>query len=226
MVDICFATDYTAYDTYRYIQQRNYTMQKRQNQSVRQLVYVAVFTAIIAIIAQISIPMPGGVPMTLQTLAVPLAGIVLGRKGGTASTLLYVLLALCGVPVLAGFSGGPGVVFGMTGGFIVSFPLMAFLAGWGYMLFDKMKRKGNENNSVSRYAVLVLSLVIGSIVNYLVGMIWFSVVTGSSMKEAFLLCVAPFLVTGIIKIILAAWIGPLLRSVLIRAHVLEAADAA
>ena len=83
-----------------------------QNQKVRDLVYIAVFTAIIAVLAQISIPMPGGVPMTLQTFAVPLAGLVLGTKRGTLSALLYVLLGTLGVPVFAGLSGGPGIVLG------------------------------------------------------------------------------------------------------------------
>ena len=83
----------------------------RQTTNVKDICYIAIFTAIIAIMAQISIPLPGGVPLTLQTLAVPLAGIILGAKRGTLSTLVYILLAMVGVPVLAGLSGGIGVVF-------------------------------------------------------------------------------------------------------------------
>ncbi|MBQ4361450.1 MAG: biotin transporter BioY [Lachnospiraceae bacterium] len=189
-----------------------------QNQKVRDLVYIAVFTAIIAVLAQISIPMPGGVPMTLQTFAVPLAGLVLGTKRGTLSALLYVLLGTLGVPVFAGLSGGPGIVLGVTGGFIVSFPIMALLAGLGRSYSDRMAA-----GAVRGYAVLIAFLILGAVANYIVGMIWFSVVTGGSLTEAFALCVAPFIPTSIIKIILVSWIGPLLRSVLIRAHVLEPA---
>ncbi len=97
-------------------------------QNVRNLVQIAAFTALLAIMAQISIPMPAGVPMTMQTLAVPLAGLILGANRGTLATVLYVLLGIFGVPVFAGFSGGPGIAFGITGGFIISFPLMAYLA--------------------------------------------------------------------------------------------------
>ena len=58
-------------------------------QNVRNLVQIAAFTALLAIMAQISIPMPAGVPMTMQTLAVPLAGLILGAKRGTLATVLY-----------------------------------------------------------------------------------------------------------------------------------------
>lgn len=196
-----------------------------QKTAVRQWIYVAVFTAITAVMAQLSIPMPGGVPMTLQTLAVPLAGLVLGRKYGTMSSVLYVLLALCGLPVLAGMSGGLGVVLGMTGGFIVSFPLMAYLAGWGIVLADTKKRENPESSVLGRSWIIIVFLVLGAVINYLAGMAWFSVVTGSSMKEAFVLCVAPFLPTSALKILAAAWLGPVLRATLIRAHVLEAPHA-
>ena len=199
-------------------------MKKGHKITVSELVQIAVFTAIIAAMAQISIPMPGGVPMTLQTLAVPLAGLVLGRKNGTISAVLYVLLALCGVPVLAGFSGGPGMVFGMTGGFILSFPFMAFFAGWGMVFFDRLKKSG-KGGRARGYAVIAVFLVIGAVINYLAGTVWFSLVTGSSMAQAFLLCVAPFIPTSVLKIILDTWLGPLLRATLLRAHILEVRDA-
>ena len=96
-------------------------MQNRKSSlSVTDLCYIALFTALIAVLAQISIPLPGGVPLTLQTLAVPLAGIVLGPRRGTFSTLLYVLLGAIGIPVFANFTGGLGIVLGVTGGFIIS----------------------------------------------------------------------------------------------------------
>ena len=69
-------------------------------------------------------------------------------------------------------------------------------------------------------------LIAGAAVNYLIGMVWFAAATGGSMKEAFVLCVLPFLPTAVVKIILAWWLGPLLRSVLIRAHVIRISDGA
>ena len=171
------------------------------------LCLTAIFTAIISILAQISIPMPAGVPMTLQTLAVPLAGIVLGAKRGTISTLLYVLLAAIGVPVLAGLTGGIGAVFGMTGGFIFSFPLMALAAGL-------VANRGTKS------PLLWLGLVLGAVINYAVGTVWFMFVTGTAFGAAFAACVLPFIPTSIIKILLAGLLGTLLRKTLVRAGLL------
>ncbi len=99
--------------------------------SVREICYSGLFAAVIAIMAQISIPMPGGVPMAMQTFAITLAAVVLGAKLSTVSSVIYLLLGAVGVPVLANFSGGFDKFIGPTGGFLISFPLMAFIIGWG-----------------------------------------------------------------------------------------------
>ena len=72
--------------------------------SIQDICSIAIMTAITAVMAQISIPMPLGVPMTMQTFAITLAGIVLGSKKGGMSILVYVLLGAIGVQVFAGFS--------------------------------------------------------------------------------------------------------------------------
>ena len=87
------------------------------------IVYCGIFATITAILAQISIPLPGGVPLTLQTFAVSLAGILLGSKKGFISILVYVLMGAIGLPVFSGFSAGIGAIVGATGGFILSFPI-------------------------------------------------------------------------------------------------------
>ena len=92
--------------------------------SVRDICYSGLFAAVISIMAQISIPMPGGVPMTMQTFAITLAAVVLGAKLSTVSSVIYLLLGAVGVPVLANFSGGFDKFIGPTGGFLISFPLM------------------------------------------------------------------------------------------------------
>ena len=93
--------------------------------------HISIFAAIIAVCAQVSLPMPYGVPLTLQTFAIQLAGVVLGPKKGALAALVYITLGAVGVPVFAGFTGGMGIVLGVTGGFILSFPLLALLAGIG-----------------------------------------------------------------------------------------------
>ena len=72
---------------------------------------MALCTAVMVIMAQISIPMPMGVPMTMQTFAVTLAAVVLGAKKGALSAFVYILLGAVGLPVLAGFTGAHGRIF-------------------------------------------------------------------------------------------------------------------
>jgi biotin transport system substrate-specific component len=167
---------------------------------------MGIFAAIIAVCAQLSFPMPYGVPMSLQTFAIPLAGIVLGAKKGVLSTLVYVLLGAIGIPVFAGFTGGLGIVIGPTGGFILSFPFMALSAGIG-----------EAKNSKTW---LLLWLALGTVINYLCGMYVFSLVMSSGIKTAFAVCVLPFILPDIVKIVLVAVWGRMIKQMLIKSKVL------
>ena len=157
--------------------------------SVRDICYSGLFAAVIAIMAQISIPMPSGVPMTMQTFAITLAAVVLGAKLSTVSSVIYLLLGAVGVPVLANFSGG----------FLISFPLMAFIIGWGA-----------DHRHAFRGAY-VLALIIGTIANYVVGTAMFCVLMNSSIAAGVTACVLPFIPTAVIKAVLATVIGFLVR---------------
>ena len=159
--------------------------------SVRDICYSGLFAAVIAIMAQISIPMPGGVPMTMQTFAITLAAVVLGAKLSTVSSVIYLLLA--------NFSGGFDKFIGPTGGFLISFPLMAFIIGWGA-----------DHRHAFRGAY-VLALIIGTIANYVVGTAMFCVLMNSSIAAGVTACVLPFIPTAVIKAVLATVIGFLVR---------------
>ena len=163
--------------------------------TVKNMCYVGLFTAVIAIMAQISIPMPLGVPMTMQTFAITLAAIILGAKLSTISSLIYILLGAIGLPVLAGFSGGISKFVGPTGGFLISFPIVAFIIG--YAVDHRSAFKG----------AFVVGLIAGTVVNYIVGIAMFCILTQSSVAVGFTACVLPFIPTAIIKAILASLIG-------------------
>ena len=90
---------------------------------------IGMFTAVLAVLSILQIPMPSGVPITLQTFAVALCGYVLGRKNGTLCVLLYLLLGFAGVPVFTGMTAGIGKLVGYTGGFLYGFLFLAFLLG-------------------------------------------------------------------------------------------------
>src|SRR6056297_3166438 len=102
----------------------------------RQLILTALMTSITAVCAQIVIPI-GTVPVTLQTFAVFLSGMVLGPVWGATSQIAYLLLGLFGFPIFAMFSSGLAILAGPTGGFLLAFPFVSFLVG-----IDIFKTKG------------------------------------------------------------------------------------
>ncbi len=167
----------------------------KSKMSVRDICYAGLFAAVIAVMAQISIPMPLGVPMTMQTFAITLAAVVLGAKLSALSSLIYLILGAVGIPVLANFSGGLDKFVGPTGGFLISFPLMAFIIGWGAEHRKDFK------------GAYVLALIVGTLVNYVVGVALFCVVTNGSVAAGITACVLPFIPTAIIKAVLASVIG-------------------
>ena len=175
---------------------------KNSKNSVRDLCNIGIMAAVTAIMAQIAIPMPLGVPMTMQTFAVTLTGVLLGSKKGGLSVLVYVLLGAIGVPVFAGFTGGFQNLIGPTGGFIITFPIMAYVIGLGV---EMRKKKG----------MFTLMLVLGTALNYVGGVAMFCIITGSSVMAALSACVIPFIQTAIIKAVLAAVLGLQVRKRLI-----------
>lgn len=166
--------------------------------SVRDLCCIAIMTAITAVMAQISIPMPVGVPLTMQTFAVTLAAIILGSRNGMISMIIYVLLGMAGVPVFANFGGGFHYLIGPTGGFLFSFPVMAWIIGWGT---EHKKKKG----------MFSTMLILGTGLNFVVGALFFCFIMKSTFTTALTACVLPFLPLAILKGIGAAVLGLKLR---------------
>ncbi|MBQ6184117.1 MAG: biotin transporter BioY [Clostridia bacterium] len=165
---------------------------KRKNKIII-LTLTAMFTAVIAMLSQISIPMPAGVPLTLQTFAIALCGYTLGKKYAAISVVAYLFLGLIGVPVFTGFKGGPGVFASYTGGFLIGFVFMAFICG---IFAGKGKR--------------VMALILGApalIACHLPGVIWFSHITGTDILTSFLTVSLPFLLKDAASVCLAWAIG-------------------
>lgn len=128
------------------------------------LALVASMAALVAVCA-IAPPVPTavGVPITLQTFGVLLAGLVLGVRRGAAAVALYVVVGLAGVPVLAGGTGGFGVLAGPTVGYLLAFVPAAAVAGW---LGGLARRVGTRH----RFAVLTgAALVAGLLVIHPLG---------------------------------------------------------
>ena len=170
------------------------TTQTATRSKTYDMVYIAVFAVLIAICSWISIPTT--VPFTLQTFAVFMAVGVLGGKRGSLSVLIYILLGAVGIPVFAGFSGGFGILLGSTGGYIIGF------------LFSALLMWGMEALLGKKTWVLGLSMVLGLIVCYAIGTVWFmAVYTKNSgpvgLAAVLSWCVIPFIIPDLIKIALA-----------------------
>ncbi|WMM25130.1 biotin transporter BioY [Tissierella sp. MB52-C2] len=126
--------------------------------SVREMALVAMFTALTAVGAMISIPL-GEVPITLQTLFVILSGLILGPKLGPLSQIVYMLLGLVGVPIFSNFTGGPQSVMTPSFGFIISFIFVSYIVG----LISHSKKGFSKMN-------IWIGAFIGTIVTYLIGL--------------------------------------------------------
>ena len=167
---------------------------------VRKMCAIALMSAVIAVCAWITIPLPA-ISFTMQIFGVAAALTILGGCDGTIAIAVYLMLGLAGVPVFSGFRGGVGVLTNATGGYIVGFLLMGLL----YRLLEK--RGGN--GAVRR----MVSLLAGLAVCYAFGTAWFAVMFagGRSVWAILSLCVFPFIVPDVLKIVLACVVGVAIR---------------
>jgi biotin transport system substrate-specific component len=149
------------------------------------------FAVALAVASRVAIPLPGTpVPMTLQPLAVVLAGLWLGPVAGAASMVLYVLAGAAGLPVFAPM-GPPGLarLFSATGGYILAYPVAAYIAG---LVAAKLPS----------YLGRVLGAVLGILAIHIGGLAQLTILTGS-LERAALLGSLPFLALDVVKAFLA-----------------------
>lgn len=164
--------------------------------AVTNVMLVIAASAIIAIAAQIAIPVPfSPVPLTMQPLAVLLVGVILGSKRGAAAAALYLLEGASGAPVFAQLHGGAFWLTGFTAGYLWSYPFAAFIAGWF-----------SERNWGSTTLRAISGMLIALAVIYLGGWSWLAAMTNA--RNAFLAGVAPFVIADIVKIAIAATVLP------------------
>ena len=167
----------------------------------RDLAMVAVFAALIAVLSiTAAIPLPVGVPITLQTLGVVLAGLTLGAWRGALANVLYIVVGLVGLPVFAGGTAGVAVLAKPSIGYLLSYPLAAFVAGAMVTVFTKAL--GRNRQIVS----LFLGGLVGLVVIHVGGIIGMSVVLGLSLGAA-TLADLPFVPGDLIKLVLSVLIA-------------------
>lgn len=164
--------------------------------------FVVAGTAVVALLAQVSIPLPY-VPITGQTLGVILVGAALGSRRGAASLATYAIAGLAGAPIFAEHSGGPGMVLEPSFGFILGFIPAAFFAGW-------MAERAWDRKIVLAF----LGFIAASVFPFLIGVPYMAWVLNSVMglgldfQGIMAAGVYPFIAGGIVKAAIAAGLIP------------------
>ncbi len=162
--------------------------------AVPQMALAAMVTALIAVASQIAIPLPM-VPINLGLLAIFIAGFTLERRWAMASVLLFLLMGAIGLPVFAGFKGGPQHLVGNTGGYLLGYLLsVAIVAG----------RAPWADTFIKRVFICALAVL----ACYTTGTLWLMWLTGRALPEVLGFAVIPFLPGDALKCIAAAMLAP------------------
>lgn len=161
---------------------------------------LALAVGLTALAAQVTFPLPfTAVPFVLTPLAVLLSGAALGSRAGAASQIVYLALGMAGAQVFApSLTLPPGLLrlAGPTGGYLMAYPLAAFVTGW-------LAERGGDR----RYGTALLAMLAGLAVIYLGGVSWNAWLLGS-WSAAMATSVLPFLVPDVLKAAAAAWLLP------------------
>lgn len=163
------------------------------------MVMMALFAAVTCVLAPLAVPI-GPVPISLTNLVIYISLYVLGWKQGTITYIVYLLLGLAGLPVFSGFEGGIGKFAGPTGGYLVGFILMSVICG---IFIEKW------NGTTPLHITLnMVGMILGTAAAYAFGTAWFCISTGTGVMAALTVCVFPFIIGDLIKMVVAAAVGP------------------
>jgi biotin transport system substrate-specific component len=170
---------------------------ERVSEAPARAAKITAFVCFTAVSAQLAAPLPFTPgPLTVQTLFVVLAGVMLGPRDGCCAILAYVALGLAGAPVFAGFSGGPHVLIGPTGGYIALFPAAALVSGY------LSGRFGGSRVAVFFACLSGMALVLAG------GSAYLALLSGLSLPRSAALGALPFVAGELVKALAAAFLSP------------------
>ncbi len=161
-------------------------------EGAKQAAIVIAASLFVALCARVTVPLTP-VPLTLQNFGVLAVGLLLGSRRGFAALSLYLVEGACGLPVFSPsiLGGGIAQILGPTGGFLMAYPLVAFVAGWIY------------EHSSRRFAWAALSSVAAELVLFASGVSWLAVLT-HSVSLAIRFGLYGFVFAEVIKVLMAA----------------------
>ncbi|MCL2046472.1 MAG: biotin transporter BioY [Oscillospiraceae bacterium] len=174
--------------------------------ALRDMIYTAIYAAVLCAVAPLSISI-GPIPFSFATMIIYLSAGSLGTKYGTASVGIYIVLGAIGLPVFSGFEGGFHKIAGMTGGFIIGYLPLAMVTGFMSDISNGSKLK------------IIFGMVIGTVLLYTCGVIWFLLQTRATLIVALTACVFPFLLGDAIKIVMTSLVIPQLKETLSRSRI-------
>lgn len=190
-------------------------MDMRDNK-IQNLTLAALVSAILCIMGPIVIPI-GMVPLSFANMAIYLAIILLDKKKALISTAIYLLIGLVGIPVFSGFSAGAGKLLGPTGGYLIGYLVLSWIAGSVLEAVEnrtlKKTRIDDRDKERKNFAVKEkilkqgFALLTGTLGLYLFGTLWLMYQSKLNLMTALTIGVFPFLVFDVIKIVLAVSIG-------------------
>lgn len=158
-----------------------------------------VFAAVLCVLAPMSIPLPGLVPLSLATLILYFAAYILGPVRAVLCCITYLLIGLAGIPVFSGWSAGISKLAGPTGGFLVGYVFLTYISAWGVKRFSGSR------------PLEALSLALGTLILYIIGSLWLSWVTKISFGAALASGALPFIPGDAIKITAAVFLAPVVK---------------
>ena len=166
--------------------------------STKNLSLMALMSALLCLLAPISIPI-GPVPITLSIFIIYIISYILDANSALISVFIYLLMGIVGLPVFAGYKSGLGVILGPSGGYLISYLVVVYISSY-------------YNNKYYYNKILqLLFMFIALILCYVCGTIWFSIFKKMTFIESLFICVFPFIITDVIKIIAACMLGNEIR---------------
>lgn len=162
------------------------------------MVQIALCTALMCVAAQITIPLPIGVPFTLQVMMVILIALILKPLYALIAQSLYTLLGIIGLPVFAGGKSGIGTILAPTGGFIIGFIIASFFVS---LVKEKLKIK----NSVLRY--ILSSVIVGIPCIYIPGIAMYMIFVKTDLLTAIVTLTSVFILIDLAKCVIASLIA-------------------
>lgn len=192
-------------------------MNKKSQTLTLRISFVAVFAAIICAGCFISIPLPGGVPVTLQNAFALISGTVLGTWYGGTSVAIFLILGIIGIPVFSGMKGGIAHLLGVSGGFLWGYLIGAIIAG--FLLGNP--KLSEKKITFFQILKIFLAYFFGLFVEYVFGIWWFVQSKGGiseslSMQQVLMWTLIPFIPGDIIKMIIAIPLSAVLRPIAAR----------